>query len=65
MKNTNEQIVERIKQLYTGMQLSASKFAIKIGIIQSTFNRYMIGQNKLSLEAAFTIINALPSLNPE
>lgn len=65
MNSTKNTIVERIQQLYTGMQLSASKFSLRIGINQGTFSRYINGQNSPSLELIIRILEAFPSVSAD
>ena len=59
-------ILQRIKQLSFEMFGSnISAFAKAIGIQQVTFNNYILGKRRLSLEAVESILNSFPSLSAE
>lgn len=64
--NMENAILQRVKQLSFEMfDSNTSAFAKAIGIQQVTFNNYISGKRKLSLEAVESILNAFQTLSAE
>jgi transcriptional regulator with XRE-family HTH domain len=62
MLNTNE-IIDRIEQIRSIHQLSASAFANKIGVQRSAMSHILSGRNKPSLEFLIKVYDAFEDID--
>ena len=58
-------MIERIKKIMVEENLSSSKFADEIGIINSRLSHYLSGRNNVSLDLIMKILERFRGINPE